>query len=278
MIKKYLMATVFFAALPFFCCAYAAAEEPPRPLEITADNTLEWKRDESLFIATGNAVAKQGESAVQADVLTAHYRDGKDNQKGFEIWQVMADRNVVITAQQSSAYGDAAVYDLDKGLAVMTGEGLRMVSPDQTVTAKERFEYWVTDGRVTAIGDARVERKNLKGGTDTLEADQIAAIMKDNAEGQRVLDSLEAAGSVVITTPTEVIRGTKGVYSAGTDKAELTGGVTIERGENILKGERAEVDLATNTSRLFGGAGKQVKGVFFPGSGEKKAPSLTGVR
>src|SRR5690606_20224350 len=45
------------------------------PLEVTADNSLEWHRNEKSFIASGNAVATQGDMSVSADKLTAHYSD-----------------------------------------------------------------------------------------------------------------------------------------------------------------------------------------------------------
>ncbi len=233
------------------------------PLEITADNTLEWQRNEKTFIARGNALAKQGDSSVAASTLTAHY---SDNNGGMKVSRVIASENVVINSRDSEAYGAQADYDLDKSYAVMTGDDLRMVSPDQEVTAREKFEYWVNDGKFIAIGQAKVKRA-----TDTLQADRIAAVMKDNAQGQRVLETLEANNNVVITTPTEKVTGSYAIYRASTNMAEIKGNVKISRGPNILEGERAEVDMTTKTSRIFGAPqdGGRVKGVFYPGS-EKK--------
>jgi lipopolysaccharide export system protein LptA len=264
---------VFLVAL--FLTSPAFAQESPlpsssnEPLEITADGSLEWNRNDKLFIARQNALAKQGDSSIKAETLTAHYREGQGG--GMDIYQVEADSGVVLNSKDSVAYGDKANYDLDKAYAVMTGNNLRMESPDQIVTAKDRFEYWTTDGKLVAVGDAKVDRKNAKGETDRLQADTISAILKDNAQGKRALDSIEATGNVVITTPTETITGSRGIYRAGPNKAEMTGGVVIHRGPNVLKGDRAEVDLNTNTSQMFGGQGmsKQVKGVFYPGSDKK---------
>jgi lipopolysaccharide export system protein LptA len=235
------------------------------PLEITADNTLEWQRNEKTFIARGNALAKQGDSSVAAATLTAHYSDAGG---GMKVSRVIANDNVVIKSRDAEAFGAQADYDLDKGYAVMTGENLRMVSPEQEVTAREKFEYWVTDGKFIAIGDAKVKR-----GTDTLQATRIAAVMKNDAQGKRVLDMLEARDNVVITTPTEKVTGTYAIYHAASNMAEIKGNVKISRGPNVLEGERAEVDMTTRTSRIFGSAanGGRVKGVFYPGS-DKKNP------
>jgi lipopolysaccharide export system protein LptA len=239
------------------------------PLEITADGTLEWHRNDKNFIATKNALAKQGEVSIAAATLTAHYREVPGND--MEIWQVTAKDNVVISSRDSKAYGQNAEYDLDKGFAVMTGNNLKMESADQTVTARDRFEYWTADGRLVALGRAKVIRPKVGGGTDTLEADKVSAVLKEDAKGQRVLHSLEAEGNVVITTPTETVTGAYGIYKADTNKAELTGQVTITRGPNTLEGTKAEVDLNTNTSRMFGSGSPtgRVRGVFYPGS-EKK--------
>lgn len=244
-----------------------------QPLEITADGALEWHRQDKKFIARNNAVATQGEASIAAHTLTADYTEGKGS--GLNIRYVTALQNVVITSRDSRAYGDKATYDITTGKAHMTGEHLKLTSPDQTLTARDYFEYQVTAGTLTAVGNAKIERLNNRGQLNTLEADTISATLGNNNKGQRVLKTLEARGNVVIITPTETINGTYGIYNADTNKADLSGGVTIRRGPNILEGERAEVDLNTDTSRLFGskttgGTGNgRVRGVFYPDS-EKK--------
>lgn len=270
------MRILFFLGLMVLFCAPAQAQQLPgntnseQPLEITADGSLEWKRVENLFIARDNAKAEQGPSSVAASVLTAKYREG--NSSSMEIHSIEAEENVVLRSQDSAAYGDHATYNLDDGLAVMTGQNLRMISPDQTITARDKFEYWVSEGRVVATGNALVERPKPEGGSDKLRADKITATLKDNAQGKRSVDTVEATGNVVITTPGEVVTGNYGIYRAATNKAEITGGVTITRGQNVLEGERAVVDMTTNTSQLFGSAGDgRVRGVFYPGSKDKES-------
>jgi len=244
-------------------------DEESVPLIITADGSLDWDREKKTFIARDNAMAEHGESNIRAALLKAEYRDGQNG--NMEISHVTAQDNVIIETRDSKAYGQLALYNLDTGKASMTGNNLRLVSPDQTVTARDRFEYHVPQGKLMAIGAAKVVRpKPQGGGTDTLQADTIAATMKTNAKGERVLHTLEAIGRVVITTPAETITGARGIYRASNNMAELIGDVTIRRGPNILEGERAVVDMNTNTSRLFGaptpqGSGR-VRGVFYPGS------------
>lgn len=245
----------------------AAAQENnarQQPLTITAQQTLEWHRDKKQYIARGQAVAAQGDVTIAAETLTADYREGA--QRGMEIYRLTVEDDVEISAQGNVATGQKAVYEVDSGRAVMTGENLRLSSPDQIVTARDRFEYDVTAGRLSAQGHAVVTR-----GQDKLSADQVAAIFTEDAvTKKRVLKELTADGNVVITTPTEIIRGQNGVYDAARNIALLRGNVRIERGPNILEGAQAEVDLNTNISRMIGGGeggqSGRVRGVFFPGS------------
>ncbi len=252
----------------------AAPVKSNEPLEITADKSLEWNRNDKIFTARENALAKQGESSVRGKTLIANYREAKEG-GGMDIYHMEAHDNVELVSRDSTAWGDKADYDLDKGLAILTGDNLKMVSPNQVVTARDRFEYWTADGRFVAIGAAKVVRTNERKQESILEGDTISAIMKKDAQGKSVLDKLDARNNVVITTPTERVTGNYAIYYAATNKAEMTGNVVIHRGPNMLEGNRAEVDLNTNISQLFGGGATttrsgQVRGIFYPGSDKKK--------
>ena len=238
------------------------------PVEITADDTLEWHRNELYFKATKNVKAVQGDTVLHAQTLTALYREGKDS--GIDIYRIEADASVKIVTGKTSAYGDHAIYNMDKGYAEMTGKKLRMLSEDQNVTARDKFEYWVNDGRLEAHGDVVAIQQG-----DKIESDKMIAIFTQDKSGKRVLKTMEAIGNVVITTPTEVLTGGRAIYRAVDDIAEINGHVTVSRGPNKLQGTRAQVNLKTNISKLFGGASQEtndgtgrVRGVFYPGSQE----------
>lgn len=270
--------SALFIFLPF--TAFAQQELNPsrdEPLEITASHTLEWHRDNQQYIARGDVVAKQGAVTIMADNLTADYRE--TSASSFEIYRLTADGNVKISSKGNIAYGQKAVYDVDRGMAVMTGDNLRLAAPDQSVTARDSFEYWIVDGRLTARGDAHVIRTG-----DTLGADMVAAVFTEDTAGTRQLKSLSADGNVRITTPTEIVTGEKGKYTASTNIAVLSGNVKITRGPNILEGQRAEVNLTTNVSKMLGNTaqgtsgvsrnnnGGRVRGIFYPSS--KKQPTI----
>lgn len=235
-----------------------------QPLEITAEQTLEWHRDIKQYIARGNVIVAQGAVQIMADTITADYRETESS--AFEIYRLTADGNVRIVSQGNTATGQKAVYDVDRGVAVMTGNNLNLTSPDQTVTARDSFEYRVAEGLLKAIGKAHVKRE-----TNTLDADTVSAVFTEDAKGTRQLNRLNADGNVVITTPTETLTGANGVYDAATNVAAITGDVKIRRGPNILEGERAEVNLTTNVSTMQGSSapGGRVRGVFYPDSAKK---------
>lgn len=253
-----------------------AAQEPATsavtssndPIEITAGQTLEWHRKDLKYIARGDVVAKQGRTEIRSAVLTADYREGKGS--ATEIQKLTAEQNVTLTDQESTAYGDVAVYDVAQGYAVLTGQNLKLVSPEQTITARDKMEYWTARREASAVGNAKVTRP-----TDTITADTLKAFFVDDpATGKTKVSRMEAIGHVVIITKEEKLTGDKGIYKGEGNTAELIGHVRIERGPNVLEGERAEVNLTTNISKMFGGAtsptgDSRVRGVFYPGS-EKK--------
>jgi lipopolysaccharide export system protein LptA len=240
------------------------------PIEITADKTLEWHKADLQYVARGNAMVKKGDTTIKADTMTADYHDGKGTKKksgSTDIYRMTGIGHVSIDDKGNIATGDKVVYDMNTGLATMTGEDLKMISSAQTVTATDRFEYLINDGKIKAIGNAKLAR-----GEDILFGDTITGILGNDADGKRMLDQLESSGHVKIVTPTEVLTGNHGTYNAKTNKAIITGGVKITRDQNVLTGERAEIDMATNISRLFGSsiedgqAGGRVRGVFYPGN------------
>lgn len=233
-----------------------------KPIEISADKTLEWHQQDKQYIANGKAEATQGDVTISAEKIIADYRD--DNKGGnVEIWQLTAEKIVQIKNTDGTISGDKAIYNVDSGVATLTGNNLKLVTPDQVITAQERMEYDTIQGIAKAIGNAKIVR-----GSETLSANNITATFTKDANGKQILKIANANGSVIIETPTEMLIGDHGIYNAVDNTAEVKGNVKVIRGRNMLEGDRAEVNLTTNVSKMFGAphSGKRVKGVFFLGS------------
>jgi len=232
------------------------------PLEINADEGIEWRRDEQKYIARGNARAARGDIEVFADILTAHYRPGETGDT--EIYQVDAQGNVRIVTPSERVYGDLARYDVDRGLMILWGEDLRLETEADTLTAEDSLEYWEERQIAVARGNATATREDRQ-----LRADLMTAYFKENAEGDLDIDYVNATGNVEISTAAEFARGDKAVYYVQQQLATLEGAVKITRGENQLNGGYAEVNLETGISKLLGappGAGgdTRVRGLLVP--------------
>ncbi|MBK1698800.1 hypothetical protein CKO21_16260 [Rhodovibrio salinarum] len=272
------------------------------PLEINADDGIEWRREEQVYIARGNATASRGGVTVYGDRLIAHYRDAKggDNNASdtgdsggtglstgsTQIYRVEAVGSVRIVDDRSTSRGDKAVYDLDQQVVVLTGDDLRFKTPEETITAADSLEYWQARNLAVARGDAKAER-----GDRVIRAEVLAARFSGQAGGgtdaadngnvrEQEIERIEAFENVRISTPTEFARGDRGVYNVRTEIATLTGNVQITRGENQLNGGWGQVNLRTGVSRLRGappeaGSGSRVRALLQPDSAEDVNPSST---
>lgn len=255
------------------------------PIEVLADGAIEWRRDERVVIARGNARATRGTTTVYADRLIAHYRDragaapaaGSNPVGSGEIWRLEAEGNVRIVGGNDRAEADRAVYDLDRRVLVLTGRNLSLTNGEDRVTARDALEYWAERRMAVARGEAVVTSEDRK-----LEADTVVAyFVEENAgatpsgqapagqQGRAVpganrLERAEAFGNVRITTPNEVARGERGVYTPEDGIARLFGNVRITRGQNQLNGAYGEVNLRTGVSRLMPLPGGRVAGMIVP--------------
>lgn len=240
-----------------------------RPIEIDAPAGFEYHEKLQVAIARGGATATQGDMVLAADTLAAYFRKSKDG--GNEVYRLLAEGNVQLKNTDRTAYGSRAIYDLDKSVAVLTGDGLRLTTPNETVTARDSLEYWREQELAVARGDALAARPQ-----DRIRADRLVALLARDANDKLGLSRVDADGGVVITTRSETARGDKGTYDLDNERALLTGNVRVTRGQNQLNGPAAEVDLKTGISRILSrtpgaapqptapATGERVKGLFIP--------------
>ncbi len=204
---------------------------------------------------------------------------------GNEVYRLEALGHVVIATPTDRAEGDKAVYDLDAAVMVMTGGRLRLTTPTQVLTARDDLEYWSAKHMAVARGDAVVLTKDRR----RIAADVLVAYTTpDEAAGPRPvaatkppgggsaptpddplagggkLQRVEAFGHVVVSTPTDIVTGGRGVYVPDTGIAVLVDQVRITRGQNQLEGSEAEVNLKTGVSRLLAKRRGRVEGLIVP--------------
>ncbi len=232
-----------------------------QPIEVYAQDGIEWQQDGSLFVARGDARAVRGEVEVLSDELRAHYRENAAGQS--EVWRLDAIGNVRIVSDSETAYGDRAIYNADQKVLVVDGEKPRLVSGQDTLTATQQLEYWELKKFAVARGNAVATRENKR-----VFADVLVAHLRPDQQGKTKVYRVDAYDNVRIRTERETATGDRGVYNVESGIATLTGQVRLVRDDNELRGCRAEVNLNTGISKLFpcqdGQGSGRVKGSFVP--------------
>jgi lipopolysaccharide export system protein LptA len=177
------------------------------PIDITAQNGIEWLQNQHEVIAYGDARAVRQNVTVMADRLIAYYRKkagdtakpaaapvtpppptpaaaptgttgiaGDEDTSGNEIYRVEAQGHVQIFTTTDHAQGDRAIYDLDQAVMVMTGHDLRLTTPNDVLTARDDLEYWSQKHMAVARGDAVVVTKDAR----RIAADVLVAYTQPN--------------------------------------------------------------------------------------------------
>jgi lipopolysaccharide export system protein LptA len=257
-------------------------EDNGKPINIEAENGVEWQQNNRVYIARGNAKATRGETTVTADTLYAYYRPPQPNSLvpasggpvppksesadgSNQIYRLEADGHVVFSTPTQNAYGDHAVYDLDQTLLVMTGNNLKIVTPQDVVTARDSLEWYDQKQLGVARGNALAVRqgpaqKSVRGdaptqgqdrGQKSIRGDVLIAEMSKPANQPSKISKIDAQGHVILTSLDEIAHGDTAVYNLDTGIATLSGSVTLTKGENEMRGQYGVVDTNNNVARLL---------------------------
>ncbi len=280
-------------------------------VEVTSRDGMEWRQNEQLIIAKGDARAVRGDVTVTADRLTARYRKKAGAAQPMpapaapvtgdtgnnEIYRLEAEGNVHIYTPTDEAVGDHAVYDMDQAVLVMTGHDMKITTPQQVLTARDAMEYWSQKHMAIGRGDATVTTSDGR----RLTGDVLVGYTADPnaAPGQPVvkaaakpanpakpsadplgasgkLQKVEAFGHVEVRTATEIVHGDRGVYVPDTGIARLVGNVHMTRGQNQLNGDEAIVNMRTGISTVTQAPGTRVEGLVVPNDASGKSDPLGG--
>lgn len=239
------------------------------PIQIEADNGLEWHKKENVYIARGNARASSGDMNVTADELRGYYRGGEGSE-GFELYKLEASGSVHITVGQNKVLADEAYYDLDQGAFVMTGKSMQLLSPTAKLTAHERIEFWQNKNLAVARGGAIVEQ-----GKNRLAADAISAHFNAGGAADKLsIHRIDAVGNVKVQSDGNLASSDNATYDMQQGLATLKGNVKLTQGPNQLQGEYAEMNTKTGVSRLLGSKDgsqgmKRVRALVMPDRAKK---------
>lgn len=233
------------------------------PIEIYADDGIEWQQQNLIFLARGNARAVRGEITIHGDVLRAYYRESGAPNGGTEIQRLEAEGNVRIVSPGETVYGQRAIYNIADSVLVVSGGTVKFVAGEDVITAEGQLEFWEAKQLAVARGNATAVR-----GDKRLSAEVLVAYFRKNRNAKSAVYRIEAFDNVKIVTAKDTATSERGVYNVESGIATLLGSVKIVRGRNVLDGCKAEIDLNTGISKLFG-CGERVKGVIQPNQKKK---------
>ena len=215
------------------------------PVEIYAEQGIEWHKNDNKYLAIGNAIAKSGKMSVNSDKIEAFYEESDNS--GMDIKLVKAHRNVVVTDENLKIVGGKlAEYNLRKDYFSIFGKNLILTSQENKLESNNKMEYWRTKGVAIASGKAKAQ----KGNEFKIEAEKLVWYLNEN---DKKIDVKKIFGfeNVSIYTNNEVAFSDKALYNKESGICKLFGNVKLQKGDSFLTGDYAEVDLNKGISKLL---------------------------
>lgn len=221
------------------------------PIEIFAEEGIEWHKNKQTYIARGNAKASRADLTVTSDVLEAIYEDNKDIES--EITILKASGNVFIKNQRAQILGGRlAKYNLKKEHFIVNGEELELTSNENKLTSNSTIEFWKNENIAIATGKAKAYKNNKY----SIFADKLVWHLfdekkKNKGDEDYQIKKILAYKNVIIETNNEIAYSDKALYNEISGICKLFGKVKLKKGDNYLTGEYAEMNLNTGISKLL---------------------------
>lgn len=215
------------------------------PVEIYAEQGIEWHKNDNKYLAIGNAIAKSGKMSVNSDRIEAFYEESDNS--GMDIKLVKAHKNVVVTDENLKIVGGKlAEYNLRKDYFSIFGKNLILTSQENKLESNNKMEYWRTKGVAIASGKAKAQ----KGNEFKIKAEKLVWYLNEN---DKKIDVKKIFGfeNVSIYTNNEVAFSDKALYNKESGICKLFGNVKLQKGDSFLTGDYAEVDLNKGISKLL---------------------------
>ncbi len=254
------------------------------PVIIEAEESVVCDELARKCVAKGLAKAQKGINTVYGDLLTVYFSEERD------ITSMTADGHVRMETPTEKAYGEHAHYDVALDRVLLTGGNLKIVTPKETLTARDSIEYWHSKNQGIARGHAVAQFPEKE---EVIEADTLIAYFKPSSEGieekreKLALDRVEAEGNILASGPKGIVTGDRGVYSSQTEIVEVYDNVTLTQGQNVIKGGYGQFDFKRNVAEVFPQpphlsqkeGNKRISGIIFSKDAEKaqdkRSPSNT---
>ena len=215
------------------------------PIEIYADNGIEWHKNKKKYVAKGNAEAISGSLSLKSDQIEAYYIETKDS--SMDINNVLAMNNVIIKDKKMKITGgNYAEYDVKKDYFKVNGSKLKLTSQKNALMSNNKMEYWMSKGVAVATGKAEARKEN----EFVVKADKLVWNLYEVNKKIKV-KKIIGFNNVSIRSNNEVAFSNKGIYNNITEVCKLFGNVRLQKGDSFLTGEYAEVDLKSGISKIL---------------------------
>ena len=221
------------------------------PIEIFADNGIEWHKNKNKYVALGNAKALSGTLSLESDRIEAFYKE--NDSSSMNITEVRAKKNVVVQDKKMKITGgDYAEYKILKDYFLINGRNITLTSEKNTLKSNKKLEYWRSKNIAIATGKAEAKKDN----EFVVLADKLVWYLQETNQ-KTTVKKLLGFKNVSIKTNNEVAFSDKAIYNNETEICKLYGNVKLQRGESFLIGEYAEVDLRSGISKLLPAPGNK---------------------
>ncbi len=107
----------------------------------------------------------------------------------------------------------------------------------------------------------------VKRGNTILKAGAIKLYSPTEGDKPDAFTRIEASGKIFVSSGDQKVTGGSAIVDMTTSTITVAGGVVLSQGSNVITGSRLVVNLKTGRARVEQDAGKQIRGVFSPGSG-----------
>ena len=224
------------------------------PIEIFAEEGIEWNKNKKVYIAKKNAEATKGELTVKADMLEAFY-DESSNKKS-DIKTLNAFGNVFINDNKTIIKGGKkASYNIKKEHFIVFGKKISLISKNDSVSSNRKLEFWKSKSIAIATGEAEA----IKESKYVINADKLVAHLETIKDGNYEIKKIIAYNKVVIKTNNEIAYSDKALYNKKSEICKLFGNVKLKKDESFLTGEYAEMNLKSGISKLLPYPGNKIK-------------------
>ncbi len=237
---------IFFLTFLIILTFHNVNSEPnDLPIEIYADEGIEWHKNDNKYLAIGNAKAIQGTLSLKSDYIEAFYEENTSSE--MDIVKVEAHKNVIVTDEKVKITGgDSAEFEVKKDYFKIIGSKLKLTSEFDKLNANKKIEYWRKKNVAVATGKAIAIKKD----EFIIKGEKLVWHLEKNGEKMDIKKIL-GFENVSIETNNEVAFSDKALYNKSKEICKLFGNVRLQKGESFLMGDYAEVDLKKGISKLM---------------------------